>query len=383
MKALVVIALLIVAACSSPTGNKPAPAGSTVSASSPAASAVAPAPTPTPALNGSYAVLVKDFLTDGGANYTVSIVAADGRLAASATARKRTTPNVQIGNLSTSATTVYYLDGDSNVRFLRPDRSTGLATHILLGSKQAAAFSVSPDDLRIAVSVLDYTRYPVSTRLYVENLNGGGNHIDLFSASNVMEWPVGWHAGQLVIALGLNVPPQNLWEGFQPARGYHVADANSGKRLQSLCTGEFSVGIESRAGAVCENYPTASVASWDGSTRTLPKAARPNSTFGDCPLDGPISTSGVVATTTVSVAQGGCTGGPTIFLVTALGKVDPRTVARNVQPIGWTDANHLVVDAALYTKSPTPALSIVTVSTGASARIATPGFFAAQLPGGL
>jgi hypothetical protein len=69
--------------------------------------------------------VVKNFLVEPGTTYNLSIIDTKGRVAASASARKRTVPNVQVGNLSTSNTTLYYLDGDSDVRFLRPDRSTG------------------------------------------------------------------------------------------------------------------------------------------------------------------------------------------------------------------------------------------------------------------
>jgi hypothetical protein len=44
-------------------------------------------------------------------------------------------------------------------------------------------FAVSPDDKRIAVSVLERTveAFPSLTRvrLYVEDLTGGGHHVDL------------------------------------------------------------------------------------------------------------------------------------------------------------------------------------------------------------
>src|ERR1700730_7420851 len=104
---LIIIALLIVACGPQTAGKSPtASAASTTSAPTPTQGE----PTPTPALAGSYAVVIKDFLIDGGPNYTLSIVSSNGHLAAKTTARKRTTPYVQIGNLSTSATTVYYLD---------------------------------------------------------------------------------------------------------------------------------------------------------------------------------------------------------------------------------------------------------------------------------
>jgi hypothetical protein len=379
MKTVLVSIAVLIAACSQP----PVAVATPTPSSSAKPTAAAPSPTPSPTLVGSYAVVVNNFLTDGGSTYTLSIVAADGHVAAGATARKRTVPGVQVGNLSTSATTVYYLDGDSDVRYLRPDGSGGLATHIALPAKHVAAFAVSPDDHRIAVSVLDFTRYPVGTRLYAEDLNGGGNHIELFSSTNVMEYPVGWHAGHLVMALGLNVQPQNYFDRFAQARGYHVADAQSGKQLLSLCSGADTYRPESPAGAECITFRSAAVVAWAGGARALPLARKPDATSGVCPLMGPLSPTGVVASDIVSSSQGGCGGGPGIFLVTALGGVSTQPVTSNVVPVGWVDATHLIVDASLYTGSSTAALSIFDISSKASARIQAPGFFAAVLPGTL
>jgi hypothetical protein len=326
---------------------------------------------------------MKDFLAEGGATYTLTIVSASGHVAATTTARKRTVPLVQIGNASTSDTTVYYLDGDSDVRFLRPDGATGLATHVVLAANQVAAFSVSPDDRRIAVSVLDYTRYPVGTRLYVEDLQGGGNHVELFSSPTVMEWPVGWHAGHLVMAIGTNVSPQNIYDGFAEAHGYHVADAQTGQRLLSLCDGEYALTPESPAGAVCLTNTTASVVSWDGNSRLLPDAQKPDATSGVCALQGPLSPAGVLATDMASVSQGGCTSGPTVFRVTASGAVDPTAVAHDAAPVAWIDADHLIVDTNAFKAYATPAFSIVTISTLAAAPVSLTGFVAGMLPGGL
>jgi hypothetical protein len=328
--------------------------------------------------------VVKNFLIEGGTTYTLSIVDTTGRVVASTTARKRTVPLVQIGNLSTSNTTVYYLDGDSDVHFLRPDKSTGLATHIALRAHQAAAFSVSPDDLRIAVSVLDYTRYPVSTRLYIEDLHGGTNHVQLFYSSNVIEWPVGWHAGRLVLALGIDFPPQNAGDWFAQASGYHVVNAQTGVRLLSLCTGTDTYVPVSSGGAVCIDPQTSSFASWDGHTRKLPLAPKPDATSGDCSLIGPVSPTGVIATNATSVPQGGCGGSSGIFLVAPDGGIGARAVASNASPAGWIDATHLIVDASAYTNnSSTSALSIVNVSSWASAKVQAPGYFVAVLPGAL
>jgi hypothetical protein len=199
-----------------------------------------------------------------------------------------------------------------------------------------------------------------------------------------MEWPVGWHAGHLVMALGLNVQPQNIYDGFAAARGYHVADAQTGQRLLSMCDGETTWGPESPAGAVCVTNTTASVVSWDGQSRLLPNAQKPDASSGDCALQGSLSPAGVVATDIASVTQGGCTSGPTVFRVAASGAVNPAAVAQNAAPVAWTDADHLIIDTNAFKNSALPAFSIVTISTLAAAPVSgVSGFFAGALPGGL
>src|SRR2546421_923371 len=124
-------------------------------------SLIQPTATPTtspvqPVTKPAFAVMEKDFLVEGGPLSTISIIGIDGRTVASVTAHKRAVPGVQIGNIATSATRVYYLDGDADVRFLKPDGTSGTATRIRLGPHQTAAIAVTPDDRRIAVSILDF-----------------------------------------------------------------------------------------------------------------------------------------------------------------------------------------------------------------------------------
>jgi hypothetical protein len=376
MKLAPLLLVVIAAVACSTTPAARSETASTARVSTPS-TAGSPNPHPTPA---AYAVIVKDFLVEGGADYTVALVATDGHTVVQATARKRS-HGVQIGNLSTSNTTLYYLDGDSDVHYLRPDGSTGLATHVSLGPNQVAAFAVSPDDLRIAVSVLDFTRYPVGTKLYVEDLSGGGNHVELFSSPTVLEWPAGWHGGRLVVAVGRNAPPQNAYEGFERGSGYHIADAQTGNRLLSLCDGGDSFFPESQAGTVCVKYPNASVVSWDGVVQAVPMA-------GTCALWGPLSPAGVMANRTASTPTGGCTGGDNIYLVEVVQNVgydqNPRVVASHATPEGWIDSNHLVV----MSDPPLSGSSVVDttrdgVNPGKLSPIAAQGFFAAALPGAL
>ena len=370
------LALLTLAACSTTTPDASRSATTSHAASAPRASAsVASTSVASPAAAASYAVVETNFL-EGGATYTVSLVATDGHVAASATPRKRS-HFVQIGNLSTSLTTLYYLDGDTDVHYLRPDGSTGLATTVTLAANQAVAFAVSPDDKRIAVSILDFTRYPVGTRLYVDDLAGHTNHIELFSSPTVEEWPAGWNGGRLVMAMGFNAPPQNAYEGFTRGNGYHVADAQTGARLLSLCDGGSAYGPESPAGFVCVNYPKATVFSWGGQGHSAP-------IDGACPIYGPLSPAGVMASNFISVS-GGCSGSQTVFLIAQSGQKTGQTWDVAGAPAGWIDVTHFVAVGQPPAAGPDTDTSVWIVDIGSSRVIQAQatGFFAAALPGGL
>src|SRR5205807_6911088 len=45
-----------------------------------------------------------------------------------------------------------------------------------------------------------------SLRLYVQDLHGGANHVEIFSSQHAWVWPVGWHAGKLVLAATSSPP---------------------------------------------------------------------------------------------------------------------------------------------------------------------------------
>jgi len=105
--------------------------------------------------------------------------------------------------VSTSNSRAYFLDGDTSVRYLAAGPSTapcdpsgctfgtnGDVTHVPGGAAEASAFAVSPNDERIAVSVFSFRPsasgpVPTGVRLYVENLVGGGSHVEIFSSSSL------------------------------------------------------------------------------------------------------------------------------------------------------------------------------------------------------
>jgi hypothetical protein len=65
-------------------------------------------------------------------------------------------------------------------------------------------------------------------RLYVEDLAGGAHHIDLFSSNSDFVWPVGWHGGNVVVAVGppaVQNPAPNPYSAFG---GYRLIDPGTG-----------------------------------------------------------------------------------------------------------------------------------------------------------
>jgi hypothetical protein len=140
---------------------------------------------------------------------------------------------------------------------------------------------VSPDDKRIAVIVADFTTAGASTRLYVEDLNGGGHHVEPFTDSGTyMLWPSGWGGmSDLVLA---KVPA--CMQGSGPdccvPLEFHVVDSTTAVRKVVVPAADsgFSyrflvAGPPSPAGVIGEYEPVppqpaaingAQAYSWDG-----------------------------------------------------------------------------------------------------------------------
>jgi hypothetical protein len=158
--------------------------------------------------------------------------------------------------VGTSKNTVYFLDGDATVRALAPNGSVTQVTKIAGTTTARAAFAVSSDDARIAVGVIDYSSAQTGSlssaptgRLYVENLRGGG-HIDVLTSSGPYFWPVGWHAGKIVLASG----PAFGGTKSNPygASGYALVDPTAGARPAALGTGDcVPSGTLTAAGTAC------------------------------------------------------------------------------------------------------------------------------------
>jgi hypothetical protein len=109
----------------------------------------------------------------------------------------------------------------------------------------------------------------MSLRIYLEDLAGGTNHVELFSSTSQYEWPVGWHVGKLVLGVHPVLGGSAGW--------YHVVDPKSATRLATLGGATCSVvGPLSPAGTACYEAPsgTSEIGSlkavdWSGLTTTF------------------------------------------------------------------------------------------------------------------
>src|SRR2546423_10683540 len=95
-----------------------------------------------------------------------------------------------------------------------PSRSRTSAAHLDVGPGMEGTFAVSPDDSRIAVSVLDFTRKPTHLTLYVDDLHGGAKNV-IFESDSSYVGPVAWRGGLLVLAHAYGPVPVGA---FPPAQ---------------------------------------------------------------------------------------------------------------------------------------------------------------------
>jgi hypothetical protein len=195
---------------------------------------------------------------------------------------------VELPEVGTSNRRAYFVSGSNELRFLAEDGTTGVAAILPnVKGRTQAVFAVSPDDRRIALSVFDWSVRPMRVTLLVEDLSGA-NRVSIFSSTSVYEWPVAWHAGLLVVAVGsvLGGPPNPY-----AAVSYHVADSTSGLRQATLGSNACHVvGPLVTAGTACSSVCTGgdvhnvpagaqaclSAVDWFGKQRVLYRYKDPN-----------------------------------------------------------------------------------------------------------
>jgi hypothetical protein len=206
-----------------------------------------------------------------GGNFTVSIVGSNGQVAATTQVAGPPPVNCNAAYsgqvpipVSTSNSRLYYLDAQGVIWYLTPGGQTGRATSVPIGDGLRSMFTVSPDDRRIAVVVATFTsnggpildpqeHLEAITRIYVEDLNGGTNHVEIFTATSVFTlWPIGWHGGSLVLAkeAACNAQGQICCGPLE----LHVVDPATGVRRYTVGSPSCNIaGPPSPGGAICQS----------------------------------------------------------------------------------------------------------------------------------
>jgi hypothetical protein len=312
-------------------------------------------------VTAAYGVLVSAL---SNPNYTVSLVGTDGRVVASAQA---TAPgSVTCANasaalvpppVSMSNTRVYYMDAQGVVRYLAPNGDAGRATTVSIGPARRAMFAVSPDDQRIAVIVDDFDATGALTSLYVEDLNGGGHHKQLYTQTGAFTlWPTGWHGTDNLVLAKVPACTQGGGPFCCGPQEFHVVDPASAIRRYTVGDPTCKLaGAPAPAGVVCENDVQANVLTWTGTTTRSFSIQGP--TFAHLSPNG-----GLVAIVP---------SGDTIIQETS------RTLA-GMQACGWIDDTHVLSGGDAQHQP-----RVGDITNGNAVAVAAQGDCAGRLPGGL
>jgi hypothetical protein len=352
--------------------------------SSPTAGATA-APSPVPHSKSTFAVLVDLFA--GPDTYDLSIVASDGRVVASAHPHKRTPiPHaLELPYVNTSNSGVYYLDGDSDLHYLRPDGTTHLLGTFPSAPSIRAAFAVTPDDSRIALGLLDFRVLPVKNTLYVTDFDSLSQVAGvIYTSTTRYFWPVGWHAGNLVAAyLGPTGTPFDTTErygrgvaadfpyGPNPYGGInvHVINSKTAARL-AIISGGGQSGLLTKAGSAVTQ---GDAVNWKGQWVDW----RSPTNYGSYNSPGSLAPSGGVIAA--------CCYGPSSSGQLALWFPGDREEALPVPGsgadwVGWFD-DTLLITGYYHSFHGTP--TVVDIDAGVVKVVQAHGIVAAMLPAGL
>jgi hypothetical protein len=283
--------------------------------------------------------------------------------------------------VSASNDEVYFRDGDTKIREVVPPGSAADVTTVPGGPTTVSFFSVSPDDLRIAVLVEDLSgATSIGLRLYVEDLRGGGHHADIYTTSTPKGktgstlWPMGWHQGALVLA----VVPACTFEpaGLSPSE-WHVANASNASRIATIRANNCTLSYwPSAAGVGCSDANgVTTLFDWTGKILSV---TGPGSTGS-----GYSQTSISPAGNSILFAPGAGVGAPPPATgIVQLGPGPYATVPGHAACI-WIDEDHLLApDAVIQFPAETPGNLQVTATVAPLAATAS-GICAGRFPGGL
>jgi hypothetical protein len=400
----IAILLLVPAALASCGSPAPTPSAKPTGRPTPTPTPVPVTTTPTavPLPPGPYAVVVGN-QTRVGSSYDVMLIDTAGQIVARVTAKLpllKPNQDVNLPLVSASNDMAYYLDGDTEIHSLSPSGTVALVKTIAQGAGSILAFSVSPDDQRIAVSLINENSDSSkdSSHGWVEDLTAPTNHRDLFdnTGTSSFRWPVGWAGTQVVdgagyqcggYGYGYNGPSTN-----STACSYHVINSTTTSRTATLCESpspqpssendNLTVnGLPVTAGVACVeseyyyNNPTATqnqntlfAVDWSGHQTTYLTSNTGQLDYGNCYL-------------APSGAQMACSANASQALTLLAPKTAPHNLGRRYNVLGWMDNTHMAVEINSTT------LGVLSTDTGAVVSLALTGAdtmaLAGTLPGAL
>lgn len=116
--------------------------------------------------------------------------------------------------------------------------------------------------------MVDFTSNGATTKLYVEDLNGGGNHLETFNDSGAYTlWATGWHGTNNLVVAKVPACAQGGGPFSAGPQEFHVVDPATAIRRFTVGGPTCIVaGAPSPAGVVCESDVQASAVNWTGAT---------------------------------------------------------------------------------------------------------------------
>ena len=367
---------LLLAACSS-TGGQVA-----TDSPSPLPSASAPAPvSPSPTFRPASAYGVLTDWQPSASTYHVYLVTPDGVVAATAEAQVPAAPTCGPNNatpylpppVSTSNSLAYFMDDRGFVRSLSPDGTVSDALfHVAIGAVPTVPagpprwsfFSVSPDGQEIAATTVAYDgNGGATTQLFVDHkvphaaVQVGTPGTLLFQRTGTTTfWPVGWHAGQLVLAT-VPVCPGAIGQTYW-ASELHLVDPATAVRKVTIGGPDCVIaGPPMPGGVLCETHAIDFIVEgWDGAR--------------------------LVQEPSGLSAQGAAYLSPNGKLIAVPDATSTRIPYQNIKPLsisacGWIDDSHLIGSAGSA-----PA-KVGNLSGGTVTTLTVAGTCAGRIPGSL
>jgi hypothetical protein len=314
-----------------------------------------------------------DLLSDP-VNYTITLVDGQGNVFRQVTARKRSPIAPVNGNhaltlpyVSTSNTSLYYLDGDSTIKTMWLDGRTlpDITIPGITRGRDEMEFAVRPDGFMIDYSVLDYGVDPMRDTLFAQ-LPAVYRWKAIFTSTSDYVWPVAWHSGLLVLAHSVGGYAESIaalqggWDNPYVAVSYHLVDPATAVRKVIMGACDVS-GPLSPAGSACSEGGSID---WSGKV-TIWGSTNWGSAAASLSADG----------SKIAAVSPGDQSQLSIWTPSSGG-------VGYAAPLGLLDWAGWIADEVVTGSydDPTFVPQVVTVIGGSAHEIAAHGFFAALLP---